>query len=298
MIVFLGLQLDEEKGWRDETWQSNKLNVLYHRLCQSPQKSLSSALNEFLVALKNQPMFAQRWAEVMVQAGKDGDAAEVQRWGEQLVNGLKAYDEKHYEVTTEMLTSLLGNASLEAKSRLIALVWRGGTYLLMEYYEEALNDYNKAIELEPKFIMVIAYRGLTYRSMKRYENALKDFDQAIELNPKYAWAIARRGMTYCKIGRYEEAIKDYDRAIELNPKSAWTLIRRGQVYQLMKRDEEAYNDFNQAKELDAELFWAVNPESSRRIKGDPIKDPIGSMVDFSIKSNDAESSWVIDGESS
>ena len=35
-------------------------------------------------------------------------------------------------------------------------------------------------------------RGETYRLMMRYEEALTDFDRAIELNNDYAWAIAKR----------------------------------------------------------------------------------------------------------
>ncbi|MEQ9624300.1 tetratricopeptide repeat protein [Coleofasciculus chthonoplastes] len=256
------LQLDEEQGWRDEFWQCYKLNVLYHRLCQSWQKSLPLALNEFLDCLKHQLMLAQGWAETMVQAGKDADVADVQSWGEQLVKGLKAYDEKRYEIAASMLSELLNYESLEAKQRLVTLIWRGGTYLLMERYEDALDDYNQAIELDPHSIWAIAYRGLTYRSLKRYQEALQDFDQAIALDPNYVWAIARRGRTYCEMERYEEALRDYDRAIALNPNSAWLFIRRGQVYQFLKRYEEAIQDFNRAKERDADLFWAMNDDLS------------------------------------
>ncbi|MFN6463636.1 MAG: hypothetical protein RMZ41_017725 [Nostoc sp. DedVER02] len=91
------LQLDEDNKQRDPSWQSHTLNVLYHKLCQSPQKILLVALNEFLVLLKNQPIFAQQYAKTMLQAGKDGDSAEVQYWGKQLANGLKADEEKRYE---------------------------------------------------------------------------------------------------------------------------------------------------------------------------------------------------------
>ncbi|MDZ8067891.1 MAG: ATP-binding protein [Nostoc sp. DedQUE08] len=91
------LQLDEDNKQRDPSWQSHTLNVLYHKLCQSPQRNLFVALNEFLALLKNQPTFAQQYAKTMLQAGKDGDSAEVQYWGKQLANGLKAYEEKRYE---------------------------------------------------------------------------------------------------------------------------------------------------------------------------------------------------------
>ncbi len=54
--------------------------------------------------------------------------------------------------------------------------------------------------------------------MGEYDEALADFDRAIELDEKYAWAIARRGETYRLMGKYAEALADFDRAIELDEK--------------------------------------------------------------------------------
>ncbi|MEI1375733.1 tetratricopeptide repeat protein [Nostoc sp. UHCC 0926] len=251
------LQLDEENKQRDPSWQSHTLNVLYHNLCQSPQRNLSVALNEFLAALKNKRKFAQQYAETMLQAGKDADFAEVQCWGEQLASGLKAYDENFYQVTLEMFTAVLQNFRIEVKWQPIALGWRGQTYRLMERYPEALQDFDRAIELDPKYDWAIAHRGDTYRIMRRYAEALQDFDRAIELNPKYNWAIALRGYTYHSMKRYPEALQDIDRAIELNPKLDWSIAHRGGTYRSMKRYPEALEDFDRAIELNPKLDWAI-----------------------------------------
>ncbi|BAY16673.1 tetratricopeptide repeat protein [Anabaenopsis circularis NIES-21] len=285
------LHLEEDKKQRDPAWQNYTLNVLYHGLCQSPQRSLPAALNEFLAALKNQRSFAKRWAERMIQAGRDTEIAEIQRWGEQLTNGLKAYEEKQYEIAAEMFTALLSNSFLEVKWRAVALDWRGDiytqskqyskaledlteaiklvpdeaeylsdrgkTYRLMELYQEALQDFDHAIELSPQYNRAIANRGLTYRVMKLYEEALQDYDRAIELNPKYDWAIASRGVTYRLMERYPEALQDFDRAIELNPKSDWAIAARGETYRLMKCYPEALQDFDHAIELNPKYDWAI-----------------------------------------
>ncbi|MCC5599883.1 tetratricopeptide repeat protein [Nostoc favosum] len=237
------LQLEEEEKQRDPSWQSHTLNVLYHRLCQSPQKNLSVALNEFLAALKNQRKFAQQYAEVMFQAGKDADSSEVQRWGEQLANGLKAYEENLYQVTLEMFTAVIQSSKIEIKWQSIALGWRGEIYRLMKRYEEALPDFDRAIELDSKYAWALANRGVTYHLMKRYTEALEDFDRLIELNPKYDWAITIRGVTY--------------RLIELNPKYEWVIASRGETYRLMERYTQALEDFDRAIELNPKLDWAI-----------------------------------------
>jgi tetratricopeptide (TPR) repeat protein len=285
------LQLEEDKKQRDPVWQNYTLNVLYHGLCQSPQRSLPAALNEFLAALKNQRTFAKRWAERMVKAGKDIDVAEIQRWGEQLSNGLKAYDEEQYEIAVEMFTALLSNTFLEVKWRAVALKWRGdvytksnqyskaledlkeaiqlvpdeaeylsdrgNTYRLMQYYQEALLDFDHAIELNPQYNRAIALRGYTYRAMKRYQEALLDFDRAIEPNSKYDWAIAHRGKTYRAMKRYQEALLDFHRAIELNPQLDWAIANRGRTYCLIERYQEAIQDFDRAIELNPKNDWAI-----------------------------------------
>ncbi|OKH34403.1 hypothetical protein FACHB389_15745 [Nostoc calcicola FACHB-389] len=256
------LQLEEENKQRDPSWQSHTLNVLYHSLCQSPQRNLSVALNEFLAALNNQRKFAQQWAETMFQAGKDVDSSEIQHWGEQLTNGLKAFEEKFYPVTLEMFTAVVQNSRIEVKWQPIALGWRGITYRNMERYAEALQDFDHAIELNPKDDWAIACRGVTYRNMERYAEALQDFDRAIELNPKDDWAMASRGVTYRLMGRYAEALQDFNRAIELNPnelnpKFDWTMANRGQTYRLMGRYAEALQDFDRAIKLNPKFDWAI-----------------------------------------
>ena len=125
----------------------------------------------------------------------------------------------------------------------------------MERYEEALADYNRAIELDPEDGLTIADRGETYRLMERYEESLADFNCALELKPDYAWAISSRGQTYQSLKRYEEALVDFNRAIELDPELDWATVSRGKTYRQMERYEESLADFHRAVELDPKNDW-------------------------------------------
>ncbi len=62
-----------------------------------------------------------------------------------------------------------------------------------------------------------------------HEEAMKDYDKAIELNPQYAEAYNNRGIAKAELGRNEEAMKDYDKAIELNPQYAEAYNNRGSL---------------------------------------------------------------------
>jgi tetratricopeptide (TPR) repeat protein len=129
----------------------------------------------------------------------------------------------------------------------------------MERYEEALQDFNRAVELDPKLDWATASRGETYRLMERYEEALQDFNRAIELNPKYDWAIASRGLTYLFMKRYEEALQDFNRAIELDPDD-WWFYNRAITHKVMGQLEQAQTDLNQALSL-AQTAYTKEPEN-------------------------------------
>ncbi|GAB4145142.1 MAG: tetratricopeptide repeat protein [Cyanobacteria bacterium J069] len=251
-------QTDDERHWTDPLWQQPALNALYHRLCESVPAYLPTAINQFLVALKNNYSFAEEWAAIIAAAEQATAFPGSSCWGDRLVNGLCAYGENRYDETLGLFNQLLDYPSLELQWRPVAYSWREETYRLMERYEEALKDFTQAIELNPKWAWAIASRGQTYQAMERYEEALVDFTQAIELNPKYVWAIASRGQTYRAMERYEEALTDFNQAVELDPKADWAIACRGQTYREMERYQEALADFTQAIELDPKYEWAIS----------------------------------------
>jgi len=54
----------------------------------------------------------------------------------------------------------------------------------------------------------------------RYGEAIEEYNKAIELNPNYAIAYAERGQAYFELGQYDLAIPDLAKAIELDPNLA------------------------------------------------------------------------------
>jgi tetratricopeptide (TPR) repeat protein len=91
--------------------------------------------------------------------------------------------------------------------------------------------------------------GNNYQEVGDYQQAIKDFDRAIELDPKLAGAYWGRGKTYHEVGDYQQAIKDYDRAIALNPKLRGAYWSRGKTYQELGNQQQAKEDFKTAGKL-------------------------------------------------
>ena len=64
----------------------------------------------------------------------------------------------------------------------------GNTKYNQQDYKGAIQDYNKAIELNPSDAEAYNNRGNAKDILKDYRGAIQDYNKAIELNPNYAVA--------------------------------------------------------------------------------------------------------------
>lgn len=80
--------------------------------------------------------------------------------------------------------------------------------------EEALMDFDKAIELDPLFDQPYYYRGNIKYGAGDYYGALFDYNKAIELNPAFADAYFNRGNVYESINQRDKACADWIKADE------------------------------------------------------------------------------------
>ncbi len=76
----------------------------------------------------------------------------------------------------------------------IAYYNRGFAFMNKKSTDEALKDYNKAIELKPDYADAYLSRGNIFLNQKRNDDALKDYNKAIELRPDYADIYLSRGI--------------------------------------------------------------------------------------------------------
>lgn len=252
-------RFDNQQKWHDSSWKEYFLNGLYHHLCWNPSQGIPKALNTFLTALDRQFLseHAQKCAEIISSAGRASALLEIRLLGNQLLDGLKSFEEHRYEDGIEMLTLLITRYNLEEESKAIALSWRGEAYRLIGLYDKSLQDFDDAISFNANDSWLIVSRSSTYRKMRRYQESLQDCDRAIELDSKDIKAFTSRGETYLRMRRYGEALQDFNYAVELDPDDTWSLASRGKAYQNMRRYEEAIRDFDRVIELDPNDSWTL-----------------------------------------
>ena len=123
-------------------------------------------------------------------------------------------------------------------------------YLRSGNYQNAINECNEAIKLNPGYSKSYYNRGLAYKKSGDYSLALNDFNMAIHLNPHEVDAYTMRGNVYFILGNYQEAIQDYNRAIMLNPQSSLPFHNRAIVYRKLGIFLHAIDDLNKSIEID------------------------------------------------
>ena len=55
--------------------------------------------------------------------------------------------------------------------------------------DRAIEDYNIAIDLNPKYAAAYYNRGLVYNNKDDFDAAIEDFSKAIDLNPEYVGSL-------------------------------------------------------------------------------------------------------------
>lgn len=138
---------------------------------------------------------------------------------------------------------------------------RGLKHYNKENFEEALADYNQAIEINSTKAYYFNNRGALYLNQGKLNKALADFNTAIELAPKIATFFSNRGAVYRKQDKFDEALADFNQAIALAPDTvkyyknlgiefdsdpAKYFKNRGNLYKDKGNFDEALADFNQA----------------------------------------------------
>ncbi len=119
-------------------------------------------------------------------------------------------------------------------------------------YPAALQDFNKAVELDAKNEKALHNRGLVKYALKDYNGAIQDHTQAIALNPAYSNAYNDRGMIYYRQDNFAAALKDYNKAIETDPQYFLAYKNRATVEYAQKSYDAADKDYAKCIELKAD----------------------------------------------
>ena len=122
----------------------------------------------------------------------------------------------------------------------------------------ALDEFNKAIRIDPDFFMAYNNRGVVWRNKEELEHALDDFNKALEIVKFSEVAQTNRGIVWNMKGEIDKALGDFDASIDINPSYATARTCRGEIQYRMGRYSEAIKEYEMALEIDRFLYEVHN----------------------------------------
>ncbi|MFB9262014.1 tetratricopeptide repeat protein [Bradyrhizobium erythrophlei] len=119
--------------------------------------------------------------------------------------------------------------------------------------QQALENFNKAIALNPNVAETWNNRGTVFNDLEKYDCAIADFDQAISLNGGLGEAYANKGKALSLLRRHAEALSAYDKVLSINPHLAEAWFGRGNVLCDLRCYDEAFAAYDKTLSIKPEL---------------------------------------------
>lgn len=117
--------------------------------------------------------------------------------------GFPLIAETIYHKALEIKNANLINRALNKHT--IASSWNslGVNYYALERYNDAIQAYNKAINIHPKMSTYWANLGVSYLACQLFDDGIIAFSKSLKLNPKHTYSIIALALCQMKIGNNE-----------------------------------------------------------------------------------------------
>ena len=94
---------------------------------------------------------------------------------------------------------------------------QGWAYLEENQYDEAIGEFEKCIEIDPKFKKAYCNLGVIYIKKKSYTKAINELKEAISIDPQFKEAYFNLGLAYLRLGRFDDAKNAANDALQIDP---------------------------------------------------------------------------------
>lgn len=134
----------------------------------------------------------------------------------------------------------------------------GNDYYDKGLYDQAISEYNKALEINPMFGYAWNNEGVALYKLGRLEEAIACYDKALEIDVRFAQPWHNKGLALYTLGKSEEAILCYDNALEINPGYIEAWYYKGLVLGNIGKSQDAAACFEKVLEInpkDADAWY-------------------------------------------
>jgi serine/threonine protein kinase/tetratricopeptide (TPR) repeat protein len=129
----------------------------------------------------------------------------------------------------------------------------GGTLTDEGKYPEAEEHFQRAIELNPNYLLAYFWSGYNFDASRRFQDAIDRYRQALSLDPMSPPIAGNLALEYRDLGELERAQEILDEAIALNPEDSSPYVQYAWLH-------STQGDHQNAVEM-AEKALSLNPTS-------------------------------------
>lgn len=135
-----------------------------------------------------------------------------------------------------------------------ARVWnkKGTALLLLGKYENAVQCFDQALQLDPNSILAWRSKGNSLKLLGRPKDAIPCFDQTLVLDPRNITAWINKGESLNGLGHCEDAIFCYDQALIIDPGLVTGWLEKGKSEEKLGLVKDAIHSFQQVLTIAAE----------------------------------------------
>jgi len=141
--------------------------------------------------------------------------------------------------------------------------WFGISLALMERHEEAFTELKRAIHLDPLSIIINATLGMAYWCARRYDQQIEQFEKTLELDPDFALGHAVLGYAYMHKAMHEPAIAEVRKGFQLSQGAPPFLAWLGEAYAAGGYSDDAQKILEQLEQISKKRY--VSPYHMARI---------------------------------
>lgn len=138
--------------------------------------------------------------------------------------------------------------------------YRGLAYSEQGDFPKAIDDYNKAIEKNPRNALALDARGIACFNVGLYDRAINDYTEAIRIVPQYATSYSNRATAYAQTGNFTSAIDDFSAALRNCSEgvfASYCYSNRGLAYSHTGDFKKAITDFSEAIKINPGYYPQV-----------------------------------------
>ncbi len=117
--------------------------------------------------------------------------------------------------------------------------------------ENALELFDKAIELDENAVLAYANKGNLYAKRGDFERAIHFYDKALSIDTTQKQIFSAKASTLDEMGRFEEAVEVYEKVLSMDDKDIQTLNNLGIAYARKGLFEKALSCFERLLNIDA-----------------------------------------------